>query len=361
MATLNTLFYEDRSKGQKIFFDASSNSLTLSGVTLKLDKNLNFDVIEKVNIPLSGSSAGTEGQIAYDDNHIYLCVRTGPETLANWVRSKLTNFGALPSVLRVPPPPGDVVIPVPQYWWPLTSNGSSSLSIPYTFVRPNESSNVTFDINDGVTTSNTASLHNYSNPVLVTPSKNNTSFSISFQTKRFVDFDDESQSHGFLFGNAFGDLGFHFEFVNNDQNKLGNYLRFSLATHASVNGLTKEPYRWKKVISNNIIPLNQSVFVVGVNEAQGVDAQGRNIGNIKLYINGALQSTTYYTSKIFSLYAQPNYYGASIGAGNIYPGAVEYESDTKMKNLTFWNNTALNQEEISYIYNNGSVKIYPYN
>ena len=358
MASLNTLFYEDISKGQKIFFDASSNSLTLSGVSLRLDKNLNFDAIEKVNIPLSGSSAGTEGQIAYDDNHIYLCVKTGPETLANWVRSKLTNFGALAASSPIPLPPGETAIPIPQYWWPLTSNGNSSLSIPYSFVKPNNSTNVTFDSTDGVTTSNIASLHNYSNPVLVTPSKNNTSFSISFQTKRFVNFDNES--YGFFFGNAFGDLGFHFEFTDQNHTTRGNYLSFSLATH-SEDSLSFEPYNWKRVISNNIIPLNQSVFVVGVNEAQGVDAQGRNIGNIKLYINGALQSTTSYASKIFSLYAQPNYYGASIGAGNTYPGNVEYQSNTKMKNLTFWNNTALNQEQISYIYNNGSVKTYPYN
>jgi hypothetical protein len=246
-------------------------------------------------------------------------------------------------------------IPVPQYWWPFTSNASSILPIEYDFtvVEPVSNPVYTFTEEDGLST--TASpdgcLFNHTSPNLVEPSTNPQSFSISFQTKRTIDYSE--QEFSFLLGQPFGKLGFFLQFVDSDFAGQGNHIGFGLGLHFP------QDYIWARAISPSILNLNTNYQIVAVHEYLGLSGGVPN-GILKLYINGTLVATTDYNNRIQSVYQNPVYQGCGLGCTNTYPGGAEYFSQIKIKNLGFWVNTALNQSAITSLYNGGNFRSYPF-
>lgn len=73
------------------------NPLGLGGITLTAAQTDNPKLVNVpaangtmaviVPVPQSATSAGTVGQIAYDQNHFYVCINTN-----TWVRATLSNW-----------------------------------------------------------------------------------------------------------------------------------------------------------------------------------------------------------------------------------------------------------------------------
>lgn len=332
MATINSIYYV--SQGKQLFIDNSTNQFVISGYRLSVDPNLNRDLLI-VQAPNTTGDIGEKGNIAFDNHHIYYCVNTN-----KWVRSRLADWTS-----DFISPEGSL-IRVPTNWWRLTSNGGDLLA-NYNFSTQGRSIN--FDSTNGFTNPAAGScLLNYSAHI-VEPSVLNENFSISFEVKQL--------NQGFLMGNAFGKLGFYFEFTDpngfNDfgvhGNSMGPYLGFALSTR---NGSVR-------AVSSTQISFSVFTQVVAINDAASKI--------IKLYINGTLQASTSYAGvTLGTRYNNPANYGWGIGAspngsrdGNPV-NSTERGNSVNVRYLGFWKGIALNETEISYLYNGGSFRRYPF-
>jgi hypothetical protein len=229
------------------------------------------------------------------------------------------------------------------------------LPIEYNFTAGYPGGGYTFSQQDGLSTIATPGgcLFNNTSPNFVEQAFNNPqSFSISFETKRTVDY--SSQPYAFLLGNPFGMLGFHFEFVNSNHTAKGNHISFSL-------GLHEYEYTWVRAISPSPLNLNTTYQIVGVHDYFGIsESTGLPNGRLKLYINNSLVATSNYNGNIWAMYTNPWYQGCGLGCTTTSPGKAEYFSQIKLKNLGFWNNKVLSQNSISALYNGGNFRSYPF-
>lgn len=66
--------------------NVSANSLTVQGVTTQT-VTTNSMIIASSTPPAANSSTGTTGQIAWDQNYVYVCVSPN-----KWKRSALSNW-----------------------------------------------------------------------------------------------------------------------------------------------------------------------------------------------------------------------------------------------------------------------------
>lgn len=333
MATINSIYYN--SPGKQLFIDNNTNQFVVSGYRLSLDPNLNRD-LNIVSAPDTTGDFGTRGNIAFDDHHIYYCINTN-----TWVRARLASWGdglqdPLVSPIQLP-------VPTPSNWWNFTSDAQDSIG-SYNFQNPNPSQAISFSAENGFTnpTVNGCLLNYTSN--LVEPSVSNIDFSISFEVKRI--------NNGFLMGNPFGKLGFHFEFVNPSNTVYGPYLSFSLGRHTPA-------YNWVRAVSNSQISTSAFTQVVATNNASSK--------TIKLYINGALErSTSYAGLQLGSVYNNPSYQGWGIGAspnGSFWSfpvNSTEYYSSSSVRYMGFWKRKTLSAEEVNYLYNGGDFRRYPF-
>lgn len=331
MATINSIYYN--SPGKQLFIDNNSNQFVISGYRLAVDPTLNRDLLI-VNAPNTTGDQGQKGNIAFDDHHMYYCIQEN-----NWVRGKLarweTNFIA---------PTGGVNVTVPTNWWNLTSNANDSIG-SYNFIVPYGT--VNFDASNGFTNSTSPGcLLNYTSN-LIEPSTLNENFSISFEVKRI--------NNGFLMGNAFGKLGFHFEFVDALGLNAGPYLRFRMSAHVR----PFVEYRWVTLRSSNIISDSTYSQIIAINNA--------STKQITLYVNGDAGLTTSYASTpLQSMYDNPSFQGWAIGAnpnGSYFGNPVtstEYYSSSNIRYMGFWKGKVLTSSDVSYLYNGGSFRRYPF-
>lgn len=332
MATLNPILAENA--GKKIYVDDLTQEFIVSGYRLVLDQRLNRDTL-LVTTPTSQNSAGTRGNIAFDNNHLYYCIDTN-----KWVRAKLanwdsTNYVSIPSTGLV-----SVNIPSPTHWWPFTSNGNSILG-NYNFNSYNSPS---FTTNGLVTNGSNYLLNCTSN--IVEPTTLNENFSISFETKR--------TTNGFLMGCPFGKLGFHFGYVNRatrtargDFSSAGSNLAFAFGTH-NTNGYS---YRWSSAASTSSISNSTFSQIVATNDATNKQ--------VKIYVNGVLEETTSYGAP-GTFYQNPMYLGFGIGASAQGICGVEYNATTLLKNMGFWKGTLLSQSNVTSLYNGGAFRSFPF-
>ena len=130
---------------------------------------------------------------------------------------------------------------------------------------------------------------------------------------------------------------------------MGPYLGFALSTQ---NGSVR-------AVSSTQISFSEFTQVVAIN-----DAASRII---KLYINGTLQASTSYANvSLGSRYSNPSFYGWGIGAspngsfGSNPVNSTERGNSVNIRYLGFWKGITLNETEISYLYNGGSFRRYPF-
>lgn len=415
MASLNQIFYQ--APGKLIQVNDATNEFIVSGYRLVVDKNLNRDLLI-VETPSSTGDYGQKGNIAFDNNHIYFCRSTN-----DWLRGRLAQWKGNDNDIFVSAPNNPVNIANPTNWWKLQSplsnlpNGQKYTSPDlgnYIFIdvgalSENQNRYLTIPISFGgkgltpppsaffSTTSGylnypnefnytTASLLNYSSNLVDLVSFNQ-DFSISFETRRIP---NTSSLSTMILGNLYGALGFHFRFANKDNLTSGNYLSgqnivFSLSAHTS--GLQGPVYnsdiywfqpnylnngnRWINVASNSNISTGTLTQIVATNNATTKE--------IKLYVNGNLENTKSYQGIPLSVPRGVNKESQAVGIGigaspvggisSIYfaqkPGAgsassVTQVNNVQVKNLGFWKNKILTQEEITNLYNNGNFISYPF-
>lgn len=331
MATVNSIYYN--APGKQLFIDNNTNQFVISGYRLAVDPTLNRDLL-LVQVPDTTGDIGMQGNIAFDEHHIYYCVSTN-----RWVRARLANWDSTEDIS--PAAPSEIT--TPTNWWNFTSNGNSILGnynfTPKGTVNFNSTNGFTNPIVEGC-------LLNYTSN-LIEPSVSNIDFSISFEVKRL--------NNGFLMGNPFGKLGFHFQFVNPSNTAYGPYLSFSLGTHGPFFN-----YSWVTAISSSQISTSEFTQVVATNDAANKI--------IKLYINGVFETSTSYLggNPLGSIYNNPSYQGWGIGAspnGSAYGNPVnqtEYYSSSNVRYMGFWKGTALNAPQVLALYNGGDFRRYPF-
>lgn len=354
MSTLNQIYYS--APGKLIATKDETSEFIISGYRINADPLLNLNT-NLVAVPSSTGDFGVKGTMAFDKSHFYICIDNN-----KWARTRLAFWEE-----DVPISTEGLVIPTPTNWWNFTSNGNDLIGA-YSFIT---NGNVTFDSIEGFKnpTSNT-SLLNYSSN-LIEPSVLNRDFSISFEVKRV--------GNGFLLGNPYGRLGFHFRFVDpTTENAVGGfttagtYLAFSWSTHtdnynstlgptASLTNLDGPGARWTSLKSLN--PINDSAYT------QVLVTNNAFTRELKMYINGTLNDTKSYLtqSPLPRIRAGINILkgfgiGATIAGGTWGRPVdqIDYYNSSNIRYLGFWRNTVLNQENVTYLYNGGSFRRYPF-
>jgi len=338
MATINSIYYV--SPGKQLIIDDSTNQFVVSGYRLTLDPSLNRD-LNIVSVPESTGDFGNKGNIAFDNNHIYYCINTN-----TWVRARLASWGADLQYAPIQSP-----VPIPSNWWNFTSNALDTIG-SYNFQNPT-STQISFSAENGFTNpSSNGCLLNYTSNLVDLPASN-TDFSISFEVKRI--------NNGFLMGSLAGRLGFHFEFTpGNTYNGTQGLLTFALSRHSPY-----QSFNWIRATSDSIISTSAFTQVVVTNDSISKI--------IKLYINGTLERSTSYAGVQLSAYFNaPSYQGWGIGAspngsyssngffGGTPVNSTERYSSSNIRYMGFWKRKALSAQDVTYLYNNGNFRRYPF-
>jgi hypothetical protein len=353
MAQINSIYYN--SPGKQLLIDNDTNQFIISGYRVVVDPNLNRDLLI-VNAPTSTGDIGQKGNIAFDKNHLYYCIDTN-----RWVRSKLANWGPRDGTYAgaasdgvIDPVHVGVTLPTPTNWWPFLSSPAASLG-SYEFTAYGAK---VFNSN-GYSNAGGGYLLNYTSN-LVEPSTLNQSFTLSFEVKR-------TSSSQFFMGSPFGKLGFHMQFIDGAKGSRGEFITygdrmgFVISAHRStffapavVDGYND--YRWFGVCSNSAISMNEHSQIVAVNDAPAQE--------IRLYVNGVHQQTISYAAAtpLKSRYNNPLFQGWAIGASpNGSSNAnTEYNSPNILRQMGFWKGYALDQTEITALYNEGNFQRYPF-
>ena len=368
MASLNTIWSVAPNKG--LFIDSNTNQFIISGYRLIVDPLLNRDTL-KVTAPSTSDSIGERGNVAFDDHHLYYCIGTN-----KWVRSKLAywseenNEGVTPGITT----PGQTYIPVPTNSWKFTSNGSDGIG-DYHFYSY---FNTKFDPVSGFSNISLYSIPNLNlgyllnhTSNLIEPSKLSEDFTLSFETIRPST--KPGLPYTFFMGSPFGKLGFYLNWINpngskaarGDYQTTGNHLQFSFNTHNTVSGATNFTFRWLAQPTLTAPSKTQFCQVVATHQASTKE--------VKLYVDGILQSSANYQTpymlagqKVGSIYENPKYQGWGIGAspaGSNGSPAMQTEYVSKidaLRYMLFWKGTALNQAQVTQLYNNGNFIRYQY-
>jgi hypothetical protein len=160
-----------------------------------------------------------------------------------------------------------------------------------------------------------------------------TSFSVSFWIKKLQNIDAS------LLGNAFGSMGFNFDYIYDSAYWAPN-VGFAFR-------ITKGLYEWNSAwTQENNISINEWYHLVGTYDHPSA--------TMKLYVNNILKSTV--TNVSIGENSEPGWHGFAVN-GTVIDGGKVYGGDATFDGLGFWNKT-LNQNEISILYNNGNGKQY---
>lgn len=417
-STFNQIFYS--APGKLVQVNDNTNEFIISGYRLVVDKNLNRDLMI-VETPSNTGDYGLRGNIAFDNNHIYYCRNTNDwlrGRLARWKGNDNDVFVNVPSPVNITNPTNwwklqspfqnlpngqryvnpdlgsyifiDVASANNNIWWsaPKAFGGPGNPPLPSAFF-----STVSGYLNyPNGNNYNSASLLNYGSN-LVDLISFNQDFSISFETRRIP---NTSSLSTMILGSLYGALGFHFRFANKSNLTSGNYLSgqnivFGLSAHTTGTqvyfgsnpayntdiywarpNFPSNGNRWINVASNSNISTGTLTQIVATNNATTKE--------IKLYVNGNLEDSKSYQGVPLAVpravSKESQAIGMAIGATpvggisstdftdvSIYGGTSFYVtqvSNVQVKNLGFWKNKILTQEEITNLYNNGDFRSYPF-
>jgi hypothetical protein len=165
---------------------------------------------------------------------------------------------------------------------------------------------------------------------------NPTDFSLSFWLK----ITDNSNAYT-LMGSAFGSMGFHFDYINDDTFYGGT--NYGINMNMSTIGGN---YNWQRTFAREFASIDTWYHVVGTYNYSST--------TMKLYIDGVLKDTN--TNAVIGENSQPSWNGFALN-GSVFDGGKEYGGNEIYDALGFWVKT-LSQNEISMLYNNGNGRQY---
>lgn len=182
------------------------------------------------------------------------------------------------------------------------------------------------------------------------------SFSVSFWWKPY------STGISTIMGNAFGNMGFHFDYYNNYESCLNYESVFNeegeeidqicteyKITSGVVFKMSSGYAKWNEVNSlDDYIQTGQWYHIVGTYDHPSTTA--------KLYINGILRDTN--AGIVIGENSQPQCSGFAIN-GSVVQNGKEYGSESAFDNLGFWSG-ALSNSEIELLYNENFEKYISY-
>jgi len=160
---------------------------------------------------------------------------------------------------------------------------------------------------------------------------NPTSFSVSFWVKL-----TNNSSAYTLMGNAFGSMGFHFDYINDDSYYGGT--NYGINMNMSIGG----NYNWQRIFAREFASTDTWYHVVGTYNYSST--------TMKLYINGVLKDTN--TNAIIGQNSAPTWHGFALN-GSVQNGGKEYGNNESYDALGFWNRD-LTISEIAELYNGGN-------
>lgn len=186
-----------------------------------------------------------------------------------------------------------------------------------------------------------ASQGSWTNQQLWNLLTNPTSFSVSFWHK----IPDNTQPPFSVMGNAFGSMGFHFDYYNFGHGYDGssdlNWVPGSYGISFRMSG-PGGPYKWNAVFANEATPNNTWTLVTATYDLPTT--------TMKLYLNGVLKST--YSNAVIGSNSEPSWHGFALNGTVVNDGKV-YGVNQCFDALGFWSR-ALDQSEVSNLYNNGN-------
>lgn len=158
-----------------------------------------------------------------------------------------------------------------------------------------------------------------------------TSFTVSFWLKM------NSVSSAFtLMGNAFGSMGFHFDYINDDS--FYGYPNYGITMNMST---FDGPYNWQRTFTKELASANVWYHVVGTYNLPST--------TMKLYVNGVLKDTN--SSAVIGENSEPGWHGFALN-GSVLPDSKEYGNTEFYDAVGFWN-TDLSPTDIITLYNSG--------
>jgi hypothetical protein len=175
---------------------------------------------------------------------------------------------------------------------------------------------------------------------------NPTSFSVSFWHK----IPDNTQDPFTVMGNAFGSMGFHFDYYNFGHGYDGSYdlnwVPGSYGISFRMSG-SADP-AWNAIYANEATPNNTWTLVTATYDLPTT--------TMKLYLNGVLKAS--YNNANTGEFINPDWHGFALN-GSVMPDGKEYGVNQCFDALGFWSR-ALNQNEISILYNGGNGRQYKF-
>jgi hypothetical protein len=174
---------------------------------------------------------------------------------------------------------------------------------------------------------------------------NPTSFSVSFWYKI-----PDNTITLTVMGNAFGSMGFHFDYFNFGHEYDGSYdlnwVPGSYGISFRMSG-SADP-AWNAIYANEATPNNTWTLVTATYDLPTT--------TMKLYLNGVLKAS--YNNANTGEFINPDWHGFALN-GSVMPDGKEYGVNQCFDALGFWSR-ALNQNEISILYNGGNGRQYKF-
>jgi len=258
------------------------------------------------------------------------------EAVENYLNSKYAIYSSSyvqNGKLRIKTPPPFPTNGLLAFWRLNNPDGLSTISSDfgsYTLNRYGGYTSVPGKINNAFNFSS-SSKGMWTNQQIWNLLDNPTSFSVSFWIKMF-----NNESAYTLMGSAFGSMGFHFDYINDDSYYGGTNYGITM-NMSTING----PYSWQRTFAREFASTDTWYHVVGTYNYPST--------TMKLYINGDLKDTN--TNAIIAPNSQPPWHGFALN-GSVYNGGKEYGNNQSFDALGFWNRV-LTISEIAQLYNGG--------
>jgi hypothetical protein len=152
-------------------------------------------------------------------------------------------------------------------------------------------------------------------------------------------------------GNAFGSMGFHFDYYNFGHGYDGssdlNWVPGSYGISFRMSG-PDGPYQWNAIYANEATPNNTWTLVTATYDLPTT--------TMKLYLNGVLKAS--YSGAVIGQNSEPGWHGFALN-GTVVGEGKEYGVNQCFDALGFWN-VALTDSEIQFLYNSGTGRQWPF-
>ena len=145
-----------------------------------------------------------------------------------------------------------------------------------------------------------------------------------------------------IMGNAFGTMGFHFDYYNTSFPVASRGVSFRTLR-------TGSPLNWNATFHKTLINANEWTHICGT--------YNNSTSTMNLYVNGSLVDTN--SSATFTSVQQTTWHGFALN-GSVRLSDKEYGDLQNYDAVGFWNR-ALTQDEVTVLYNNGNGLQFPIN